>query len=139
MLRQMLRPQGQSAQPIKPLPELPPAVDATSGAAAVAPNATTQPVAREGTLLLDRVGRLTPSSDGSNRFELTLDADGGTLADPPMILLPNRKLMQLEDRLQSSYRDLKLRISGEVTEYRGRNYLLLQRWTVLPDAVQPLQ
>src|SRR4051812_18445387 len=44
MLRQMLQPQGQAAQPLKPIADLPPPVDATSGAAAVVPNASTQPV-----------------------------------------------------------------------------------------------
>ena len=137
MLRQMLQPQGQ-AEPLKPIPDLPPAIDATSGGGAVAPYASTQPLAREGTLLLDRTGRLTRAADGKS-FEFTLDSDGSALADPPLVILPNRKLMQLEDRVQNSFRDLKLRVSGEVMEYRGRNYLLLQRWNVLPDSVQPMQ
>src|SRR4051812_6831915 len=55
MLRQMPQPQGQAAQPLKPIADLPPPVDATSGAAAVVPTASTQPVVREGTLLLDRI------------------------------------------------------------------------------------
>jgi hypothetical protein len=138
MLRQMLQPQGQAAQPLKPIPDLPPETDATSGTNAVMPNATTQPVMREGTLLLDRVGRLTPSADGKSS-ELTLEADGMLLSDPPLILLPNRRLMQLEDQVQATSSDPRVRVSGEITEYRGRNYLLLQRWTVIPDAVKPLQ
>ena len=92
----------------------------------------------EGTLLLDRVGRLTRSDDGKT-FEFTIDSDGRRMADAPMILLPNRRLQQMEDRVQSSYRDLRIRASGEVMEYRGRNYLLLQRWSVVPEVVQPLQ
>ena len=138
MLRQMLQPQGQAAQPLKPIPDLPPAIDGTSGPNAVDPNATTQPVTSEGTLLLDRIGRLTPAADGKS-FELTLESDGVTLSDPPLVLLPNRKLMQLEDQVQNSYADQKVRVSGEITEYRGRNYLLLQRWNVIPEPVKPLQ
>jgi hypothetical protein len=138
MLRQMLQPQGEGARPLRPAPEAAPAVDATSGDAAVAPFATPQAVLREGTLLLDRVGRLTRAQDGGG-FELTLDSDGRALADAPLRLLANRSLMQLEDRVQSSYRDLRLRVSGEVTEYRGRNYLLLQRWSAVPDVAEPLR
>ena len=139
MLRQMLQPQGQAAQPLKPIPDLPPQVDMTGGVNAVLPNATTQPLTREGSLLLDRVGRLTPGADGKS-FELTLEGDNGTLlADPPLVLLPCRKLMQLEDQVENAYLDQKLRVSGEVMEYRGRNYLLLQRWNVIPDSVKPLQ
>jgi hypothetical protein len=137
MLRQMLQPPAQAAQPLKPIPDQPPATDITSGQGAVPPDAPAQQVVREGTLLLNRAGRLTRRSDGW--FELSLESDGGAMSDPPLILLPNRKLMQLEDRVTSSYRDLKLTVSGEVTEYRGRNYLLLQRWSVVPDPVQPLR
>ena len=137
-LRQMLQPQGEAARPLQPIPDAPPAVDATSGDAAVAPGGTPTKVTREGTLLLDRIGRLTRGDDGKT-FEFTIDSDGRRMTDAPMILLPNRRLQQLEDRVQSSYRDLKIRASGEVMEYRGRNYLLLQRWSVVPEVVQPLQ
>jgi hypothetical protein len=137
-LRQMLQPQGNAARPLKPTQEAPPAVDVTSGPGAVAPGAATRPVAREGTLLLDRVGRLTRGDDGKN-FEFVLDSDGRSMQDAPMVLIPNRKLMYLEDRVQGSYRDLKLRVTGEVMEYRGRNYLLLQRWSVVPDVAEPLR
>lgn len=137
-LRQMLQPQGESARPLRPVQEAPPALDATSGPGAVAPGGAPQPVIPEGTLLLDRVGRLTRGQDG-RASEFTIDSDGRGMADPPMILVPNRRLQQLEDRVQSSYRDLKVRVSGEVMEYRGRNYLVLQRWTIVPDVADPLR
>jgi hypothetical protein len=138
MLKQMLQPQGESAQPLKPAADQPPVVESTVGDAAVAPAAPEQPLIREGTLLLDRVGRLTPLDDGQ-MFEFTLESDGGGMTDPPLVLLPNRKLMQLQDRVKTSYRDLKISVSGDVTEYRGRNYLLLSRWSVVQDVVQPLR
>jgi len=139
-LRQMLQPQAQAAQPLQPLPDLPneETVDQTSGDNAVPPGATTQPLTAEGTILLDRIGRLTPGSDGKT-FELTLESDGILLSDPPLVLAPNRRLQQLEQRVQNSYGDIKLRVSGEILEYKGRNYLLLSRWAVLPDSVRPLQ
>ena len=31
------------------------------------------------------------------------------------------------------------RVSGTVTEYKGRNYILIQRWSQVQDLVQPLQ
>jgi hypothetical protein len=140
MLRQMLQPQAQAAQPLQPLPDLPNpnAIDQTSGDNAVAPGATTQPLTAEGTILLDRIGRLTPGADGKT-FEFTLESDGVVLADPPLVLAPNKRLEQLEQRVQNSYGDIKLRVSGEIMEYKGRNYLLLSRWAVLPDSVRPLQ
>jgi hypothetical protein len=139
MLRQMLQPQGEAAQPLKPIaPADQPQVDNTGGVAAVAPGAPSPPLVREGTPLLDRVGRLTPIAQGQ-MLEFTLESDGSGMTEPPLVLLPNRKLMQLEDRVKTSYRDLKISISGEVTEYRGRNYLLLSRWSVVQDVAQPLR
>ena len=136
-LRQMLESSPQTAQPLRPAPDQTPQTDATSGQGAVAPEAPAVPLMREGTLLLDRIGRLTRTRDGL--LEFTLEADGSALSDPPLILLPNRRLSQLEDAVRISQRDVKVRVSGEVTEYRGRNYLLLQRWAQVPDVVQPLQ
>ncbi len=138
-LRQMLQPATQSAQPLKPLPDEPIPSDTTGGGGnAPASTQPSQPLMREGSLVLDRVGRLTRSSDG-RWWEFTLDSDGRAMTEPPMVLLPNRKLSQLEDLMLNSYRDLRLRVSGEVTEYRGRNYLLLNRWTQVADVAQPLQ
>src|SRR5688572_11048984 len=58
-LRELLQSSPQTAQPIRPTPDQRPQTDVTSGQGAVAPDASLQPLVREGTLLLDRVGRLT--------------------------------------------------------------------------------
>ena len=139
-LRQMLQPQGEAARPLRPVEEAPPQVDADvrrrRGRAGAARRGT---LLREGTLLLDRVGRLTRGGDDGKRLEFTIDSDGRAMADAPMILLPNRGWPSWKGQVQTSYRDLKIRVSGEVMEYRGRNYLLLQRWSVVPDVAQPLR
>lgn len=95
-------------------------------------------VIREGTYLVDRVGRLTRTPDGQQ--ELTLEADGSGLKDPPLILLPNQKLMLMERYVRNSSRDLKFRITGMVTEYHGRNYILLEKMVVVDaGALSPVQ
>jgi hypothetical protein len=109
--------------------------DATSGAAAVAPAAPSVTVLREGTYLIDRTGRLTHSADGQ-QAEFTFDADAKALRDPPVIILPNLKLMQMESAVTGSNRDLRFRITGMVTEYKGRNYILLEKVVVVPDITQ---
>jgi hypothetical protein len=58
------------------------------------------------------------------------------MQDPPMIILPNLKLEMMEQALQGSNRDLKFHVTGMVTEYHSRNYLLLERVVVVPDVVQ---
>ena len=121
----------------KPLakPETPPETDATSGKGAVKPGAPGVSVLREGTYLVDRLGRLTRGPDGATA-EFTFESDGAALQDPPVVIIPNLKLMAMEDAAQTINRDLRFRVTGMVTEYRGRNYVLLEKVVVVPDATQ---
>lgn len=116
-----------------------PAADRTSGEGAVKPNAPVLTVMREGTPIVNRVGRLTlPGAAGNNaaQAEFTFEADGAALRDPPLIVLPNLKLMAMEEAVRGQARDLRFRVSGIVTEYRGRNYVLLEKVTVVQDITQ---
>lgn len=139
MLSQMLKPQppGGSTRPLSPLPEVASgaAPDKTSGPGAVAPTAPVVTVLREGTFLVDRVGRLGRGADGGQP-EFVFESDGTALQDPPVVIIPNLKLMQIEDAAANSTRDLRFRISGMVTEYRGRNYVLLEKVVVVPEVLE---
>jgi hypothetical protein len=126
---------GSNSDQAMPGPVGPAPRDATSGAGAVAPGAPSTTVLREGTSLIDRTGRLTHSADGQ-QAEFTFDADGQAMHDPPVIILPNLKLMQMESAVGGSNRDLRFRITGMVTEYRSRNYILLEKVVVVPDVTQ---
>ena len=134
LLDQMLKPNGATARPLQPLPD-PPAPDRTTGGAAVAPGAQQMPVIREGSYIVDRTGRLTKSADGQ-QFEFNFEADGRAMQDPPVVIIPNLKLMAMENAVNGSNRDLKFRITGMVTEYKGRNYVLLEKVVVVPDVSQ---
>jgi hypothetical protein len=134
LLNQMLKPSNSAARPIQPEPSVPP-VDSSTGTAAVAPGAQQINVIREGTFLVDRTGRLTKSADGQN-WEFTFEADSRAMQDPPVIILPNLKLMAMEQAVQSSNRDVRFRVTGMVTEYNGRNYLLMEKVVVIPDLTQ---
>ena len=133
VLDQMLKPPANASKPLQPVPDRS-ATDKTSGSGAVTPNAPKVPLLREGTYVFDRTARLTRATNG--QAELTFDADGKALRDPPMIIVPNQKLQQMEEEVSSSSRDLKFHVTGMVTEYRGRNYILLERTAVLPDITQ---
>ncbi|HSZ54829.1 MAG TPA: hypothetical protein VK797_04165 [Tepidisphaeraceae bacterium] len=130
---QMLKPATIPSRPLAPLPERGSQAP-NQGSAAVKPGAPNVPLIREGTYIMDRLGRLTKTDKGE--FEFTFESDGKALRDPPLILLPNLKLAQLEEAVTSQARDLKVRVTGRVTEYRGRNYLLLDMVIVPPDATQ---
>jgi hypothetical protein len=136
MLSHMLRPSPSAARPLQPLGDGP-GIDTTSGKGAVAPKAPTLNLLREGTYIVDRVGRLNRTADGA-QAEFTFDSDGKAMGDPPMLVLPNLKLMAMETAVTGANRDLRFRITGMVTEYRGRNYVLLDKVVVVPDPMQPL-
>ena len=128
MLRQLLSPARPSAKPLEPVQY--PQED-TTGKTAVAPKVETQNLVREGSYVLNRRGRLTRTAEG--QFEFTFEADGSALKDPPMIILPNVKLTQMETAVKTNSRDLKFRMSGMVTEYNGRNYVLMEQVVVVQD------
>ena len=134
MLNQLLKPTG-DGRPAAPTTNPSGAIDVTSGAGAVAPGAPVVAVMREGTDIVNRVGRLTRSADGQ-LWEFTFDSDGRTMLDPPLIILPNLTLMLMESSVSGASRDQRFRVTGEVTEYRGRNYILLRKATVVSDAVK---
>jgi len=133
LLDSLLKPPSSAGQPLSPIPEVVP--DKTTGNNAVAPAAPQLNLMREGTYIVDRTGRLTKSADGQTA-ELTFDADGKAMKDPPMIILPNQKLMQMENAVVGNARDLRFKVTGVVTEYKGRNYVLLEKVVVVPEIVQ---
>jgi len=130
---QMSKPATRPSKSLAPAPERD-SIDRTSGAGAVRPNAPRVSVIREGTLLVDRMGRLSHNDSGAAEF--TFESDGKAMHDPPMLLLPNQKLGELEAVIAAANRDLKFRVTGTVTEYKGRNYLLLEKFIVPIDLAQ---
>src|SRR4051812_11278911 len=123
MLRQLLSPSRPNAKPLEPV-NFPPEPDQTSKMA-VSPKVQAQNLVREGSYIIDRVARLTRTPEGQS--EVTLEADGFALKDPPMIILPNLKLTAMETMVKNTSRDLRFQVSGMVTEYNGRNYILLEQ------------
>ena len=117
-----------------PLPPM--TTDRKSGGGAVKPNAPAVNLLRRGDLPRRPRRRGSPAPDGK-QFEFTFDADGRALRDPPLILLPGQKLAALENAAAAAdARDHRYRVSGVVTEYRGRNYLLPDKVIVIPDIAQ---
>lgn len=133
MMKQLLTPTKPQTPPLTPLPDAP-TKDATT-LKTVAPGGQQQNLIREGTRLFDRTGRLTKTAEGM--MELTFDADGQGMKDPPMLILPNLNLMGMEKAIASASRDLKFRVTGQVTEYNGRNYILLDKFVVVSDVTTP--
>ncbi len=136
VLDQMLQPRSATAHPLSATGS--PRMDNTGGAGAVAPGAPLVRLKREGDYVVNRLGRLTRSEDG-RQAQFSFEADGQGLQDPPVILLANLKLMLMEDAAKSSSRPLRFLITGILTEYQGRNYLLLEKVVVAPDVADPMK
>jgi hypothetical protein len=116
-------------------PQAAPVQKTATLSSAIAPGGAVIGLLREGSDVVDRVGRLQKSPDGLQQ-DFVFESDGKTLGDPPMGILPNLKLMQMEEASNTVSRDLRFRITGTVTEYRGRNYILLEKVVVVPDKNQ---
>ncbi len=99
-----------------------PVARSTATDVAPAPATHSTKLLREGTVLLDRRGRLRRDEGGAWMFVFDVDASG--LADPPMILLPCLLLERMEQYARIVGIAPPLLVSGHVHVYGGRNYLL---------------
>jgi hypothetical protein len=59
------------------------------------------------------------------------DADAQGEAEPAMVLLPCLRLMEMERLVSAKQETVTFQISGQVTAYQGRNYLLVTYFTTL--------
>ena len=113
-----------AAQPILPEPT-PPPVDATSGMAAVKPKTPAILLRPEGYYVIGRLARLGTIHDGFQ--DLVFDSDSLAMHDPPMRILPNQTLMSMEDQTKVSSDPMAFRISGLISVYKDRNYILIDK------------
>jgi hypothetical protein len=133
ILNQMLRPSNTDKSAALQ-PEASPSAAIASADAGSPDAAAGGAILREGTDVIDRVGRLQKTGDGQEEF--VFDSDGRTLGDPPLYILPSLKLMSMETAVSAASHDLRFRVTGTVTEYRGHNYILLEKVVVVQDKNQ---
>jgi hypothetical protein len=99
---------------------------------AVAPKAPPIVAMTENSVISNRIGRLVRDPKTGAKL-IAFDADGRRMADPPMGVVPCKYLAVLEEATEDGNKPLKFKLSGEVTTYRGRNYLYLKYVGVVPD------
>jgi hypothetical protein len=114
------------------LPQSMPAAEPESTAGPVAEGDVPagQRVWPEETMLVDRPGRVIPSEKG---WTFVFEDKGNAVARKPIRLLPNRMLETAVAVGGDKTLGVVLVVSGEVTEYRGNNYLLLRKVLVQRD------
>lgn len=87
---------------------------------------------KEGEMVIDRVGRLIFDPEEKN-WTFVFEADGGSLAEPPVLLHPCRLLEVMETAAAKATRPIKFRVSGQITKYQARTYMLLRKVLVAYD------
>jgi len=120
------------------------ALDPVTGHLAPAAGADGDPEAvsllPEGTLFVARRGRLTRLAHDRGRIAFAFDNDSNSRAGAPMMILPCRMLQSLELLAATRGEDMVLRMSGRVTAFEGRNYLLPTLFQVVaPGDITPMQ
>lgn len=78
----------------------------------------------EGYMLVDRVGRLSAQGEW---WVLTFESDSDSYPEPPMKLLPNRLLERMVRESQGGSEPIVFILTGEITDFRGENYLLVRK------------
>ncbi len=78
----------------------------------------------DGTILVDRVGRLVRESDW---WTFTFETGGDGQAEPPIRLLPSRLLERMEIESTGGTDRVQFLVSGEVTTFRSMSFLLLRK------------
>jgi len=86
----------------------------------------------EGQLIEQRVGRFVKDPRTGSEI-IVFDGDGKRMLDQPMGLIPCRYLAVMEDASEYGLKPVKFKVSGVVTQYRGKNFLLLKSVTVVRE------
>ena len=84
---------------------------------------------KDGSMVVDRVGRVLYESQ-NQRFIFAFEADSSKRAEPPVTLLPNLLLEEIEKTLR---KDIRFRVTGQVSRYQGRYYMLLRKALIKYD------
>lgn len=98
-----------------------PATQSGAPAAQASKPTRSRRVLREGSFLTNRRGRLV--REGRD-WVIEFDRDARGAAEPPMIVQPGQRLMEMQRLVESRAEALTFVVSGEVFVYRDRNYLL---------------
>lgn len=97
------------------------------------PNAVVPVAAKllpDGYRLVDRPGRLTREGD---YYTFSFESRSEAAPELPMRLLPNRLLEDMEIASSGGTKPVVFIVSGELTEYHGVNYLLVQKLLTRPN------
>ena len=127
-----------AARPVLAVPEPggPPASTHATGPSV--PTLPPEKLLREGSMITSRRGRMIRQPDGD--WALTFDADAAGKSEPALLLLPCLNLQAMERVAERGGEAATMSVSGIVTTYKSRNYLLPTMYMVnRPSDIVPGQ
>lgn len=95
------------------------------------PDAAPVHILPEGTIMVDQLGRLVPA--GEQWWSLAFEDRGRDASRPPIRVLPSRLLETAVTLSSGTAQGGVFMVSGEITTYKGLNYLLLRKVLVRRD------
>lgn len=132
ILRELTK-QGKSERPVI-APTAPGRIEQRTVSDEALPENAIRPPTRkllpDGYRIVDRPGRLVREGD---YWVFSFEDRGQGAPEPPIRLLPNRLLEDMERFSAGGTKPTVFVISGEATEYHNVNYLLLQKLLTRPD------
>ncbi len=84
----------------------------------------------EGTRLVDRMGRIEHEVGW---WTFAFESDSRTPNETPLRILPNQALQAMQTMSAGGLRQAVFRVSGEITEFEGQDYLLVRRFILKRD------
>ncbi len=75
----------------------------------------------DGAMLADRMGRITQEG---HWWVFHFESDNPAFPEPPMKLLPNQALERMVRESRGGMEPVVFIVTGEVTDFKGENYLL---------------
>ena len=117
-----------SEQAKRPVLPAAPADQPVSQPAAAAPATIIRPLPMPpGSMIVDRVGRLV-RDDAAGWWTFRFESENSRLYEAPLRILPNRHLEAMETILEKTAAPgLRFLVTGEVTHYRQKRYLLIRK------------
>lgn len=98
----------------------------------VAPGTKQPKLRREGEFVIARRGRIVRAPD-AQYFMFVFEADAPDSAEPPMMILPCSLLESIESIIQQRGDEVVFILTGQITLYRGANYILPTMMKVAVD------
>lgn len=125
-----------AARPVLAVPD--PGAAPAHVAGPTIPTVPPEKLLREGSMITSRRGRMIRQPDGD--WALTFDADAAGKSEPALLLLPCMNLQAMERVAERGGEAATMSVSGIVTTYKSRNYLLPTMYMVnRPSDIVPGQ